>query len=166
MLPILSVALAGLMEKIGTGLEGQWKKILSLEKYFAAFLLMIAVIFFYLSFSNFNYRKIAMESTYFPVGSVQFLRMNHVFWQYVESLYWGGYLAFKLYPDYRISMDGRDITAYPVQAVLDNFSSETVDDYNKILQKYNVNFVLTDSEYDAKTHVTLFKKISKILTGS
>ena len=44
-----------------------------------------------------------------PVGAADFLRANHLEGRLFNHYEWGGYLIYRLYPDYRVFVDGRTV---------------------------------------------------------
>jgi len=55
-----------------------------------------------------------------PCKVVTAMREQHVRGNVYLPLWWGGYLTWRLYPDVRVSMDGRNITAFSGERVLEN----------------------------------------------
>jgi hypothetical protein len=52
-------------------------------------------------------RRAADESQNFPVAAVEFMRSNSLPQPVYNEYGWGGYMIWKLYPDYRVYIDGR-----------------------------------------------------------
>lgn len=52
-------------------------------------------------------RQAADESRYFPVAAVEFIRENRLPQPVFNEYGWGGYMIWKLRPDYRVYIDGR-----------------------------------------------------------
>jgi hypothetical protein len=52
-------------------------------------------------------REAADESRNFPVAAVRFMRENSLPQPVFNEYGWGGYMIWKLYPDYRVYIDGR-----------------------------------------------------------
>ena len=59
-----------------------------------------------------QYESLNMERELFPVASVEFLKENKIPGNMFNPYEWGGYFAWKLYPQYRIFIDGRANTLY------------------------------------------------------
>ena len=55
-----------------------------------------------------------------PFGAAAFLRANGLTGNLYLPMWWGSYLTWELYPGIRVSMDGRNDTAYPVALVGEN----------------------------------------------
>ncbi|OGI02328.1 MAG: hypothetical protein A2Y25_10340 [Candidatus Melainabacteria bacterium GWF2_37_15] len=49
----------------------------------------------------------------FPVGAVEFIRQNNIKGNLVSVFHWGSYIAWKLYPNCLIALDGRFEEVYP-----------------------------------------------------
>jgi len=47
------------------------------------------------------------EAERFPTAAVEFMRANHPPQPVYNEYHWGGYLIWKLYPEYRVMIDGR-----------------------------------------------------------
>ena len=55
-----------------------------------------------------------------PCGAVAFLRSRGARGNLYNPLWWGAYVTWKLYPSVRVSMDGRNVSLFPDQMVLEN----------------------------------------------
>lgn len=62
---------------------------------------------------------LSLENQLFPRWAVQFLEANRLPPALFAPYGWGGYLGWKLYPDYRVFIDGRAADVYPAQVYLD-----------------------------------------------
>jgi hypothetical protein len=60
--------------------------------------------------------------THGPRGAVAFLRANGLSGRVFNPLWWGSYLTWELYPDVRVSMDGRNVTLFPADLVGENLA--------------------------------------------
>lgn len=49
----------------------------------------------------------------YPVDAVTFLKKNFVGPRLLQTFQWGGYAIWHLWPDYRVAVDGRNVTVYP-----------------------------------------------------
>ncbi|HEX8794293.1 MAG TPA: hypothetical protein VF765_25290 [Polyangiaceae bacterium] len=67
---------------------------------------------------------IGFDPTHLPEGAARWAEAYHPTGNLWNSPPFGGYLAFRLYPEVRILMDGRHGTAYPIQDVLEVEASE------------------------------------------
>jgi hypothetical protein len=55
-----------------------------------------------------------------PCGAVSFLRQRGVTANVYTPLWWGAYVTWALYPAVHVSMDGRNISLYPDEMVVEN----------------------------------------------
>lgn len=82
------------------------------------------------------------ESIRNPIAAVDFIHVHHVPGTIYNQYGWGGYLIYRLYPDYRVYIDGR------ADVYGDQFFAETMKVYDGIepwrqtFDKYQVNSVL------------------------
>ncbi len=60
-----------------------------------------------------------------PCGAVAFLRNRGYEGNVFNPLWWGGYVTWELYPQVRVSMDGRNISLYSDRMVLENLKFYT-----------------------------------------
>jgi hypothetical protein len=58
----------------------------------------------------------------FPFQAAAFMRVNQLQGNVFAPLWWGSFLTWQLYPDVRVSMDGRNVTLYPSAMVRENVS--------------------------------------------
>ena len=56
---------------------------------------------------------------------MSFLRENHVEGNLFNPLWWGSYITWELYPRVRVSMDGRNISLFPDEMVVENLKFYT-----------------------------------------
>lgn len=57
--------------------------------------------------------RLVVPASYYPVGAVEFLRINHLSGNLATPFRWGEYVLWKLYPQVKVSFDGRYETVYP-----------------------------------------------------
>jgi len=57
----------------------------------------------------------------FPVAAVAFIKNNHIRGNLIVPFDWGSYTAWHLFPQCRVSIDGRYDTAYPLEVIQDNW---------------------------------------------
>jgi len=65
-----------------------------------------------------------------PCGAVAFLRDQGAQGNLYNPLWWGAYITWELYPSVRVSMDGRNVSLFPDEMVLENMKFYT-DDVNR-----------------------------------
>jgi hypothetical protein len=56
----------------------------------------------------------------FPYEAAAFMRANKLHGNVYAPLWWGSFLTWKLYPDVRVAMDGRNVTLFPSAMVREN----------------------------------------------
>jgi hypothetical protein len=56
-----------------------------------------------------------------PCRAVEFMRRNGVKGNVYNPLWWGSYISWELYPAVRVSMDGRNVSLFPDEMVMENF---------------------------------------------
>lgn len=96
-------------------------------------------------YSGINYASLNKEWDVMPVGGVEFLKLNHIPGNMFNSYEWGGYLLWKLYPEYKVMIDGRGGMAYPEEVFRDLNEAVWVDDkWRAVMDKYKINFVITN----------------------
>ena len=82
-----------------------------------------------------------------PVQAVAFLKENHVKGNLWVPLHFGGYALFHLYPDVKVSIDGRWAMVYPRQIMQDNMEFSfrgTGGRWKQVLEKYGANLALVE----------------------
>jgi hypothetical protein len=84
-----------------------------------------------------------------PCQAVAFMKANGLAGNVFSPLWWGSYVTWNLYPDVRVSMDGRNISLFPDRMVIENFDffmkgagSADVD----APLRYDTNFVLSPTD--------------------
>lgn len=96
----------------------------------------------------------------FPVAATQFLQQNRLPPTVYNFYDWGGYLMWKLYPDYQVFVDGRNTSAEILEASnrIDNSWNGWLEDF----KRYNVNTVISRTcYYDSGGPVPLVETLAK-----
>lgn len=124
-----------------------------------------AFIFFIPGKYRVDYKNLSMEKDLFPVAGAQFIAANRLEGNMFNPYEWGGYFIWKLYPQYKVFIDGRANTLYPEplyrESLLtmsgypgweeakkenipgwDQLKSYGFPGWSAILDKYDINFVL------------------------
>lgn len=84
-----------------------------------------------------------------PCGAVNFLRQNHVEGNVYNPLWWGSYITWELYPQVRVSMDGRNISLFPDEMVVENLKFYSQDIREADLDaplRYDTDLLLVPSD--------------------
>ncbi|MCK5662621.1 MAG: hypothetical protein KAI17_03995, partial [Thiotrichaceae bacterium] len=93
-----------------------------------------------------EYRLPVLEKRY-PVQAADYLKNYQDGGNILNVLQYGGYLLYKLSPDYKVYFDGRSNILYPIEYVRHNValwsSTNTVDD---VVRQYDINYVVRTNE--------------------
>jgi hypothetical protein len=87
-----------------------------------------------------------------PCGAVDYLRANAITGNVYTPLWWGAYVTWQLYPAIRVSMDGRNISLYSQEMVLENlkFYTDKASDVNVGAPlRFDTDFLLIPSDSPA-----------------
>lgn len=84
----------------------------------------------------------------YPVKAIEYIKKNDLKGNMMTNFNWGEYIIFNLYPDTKVSFDGRYETVYPKKVVDDNTRFTNGDKgWKDVLNNYNPDMVLL-SKYD------------------
>jgi hypothetical protein len=105
------------------------------------------VLLTFCTFTIFRVRQVVggqaeAEAKSFPAGAVTFLQREHISGPIMNHYNWGGYLIWKLYPQYPVFMDGRaDVYG---DALMNQFGATyyLIDDWKKSLQIWDIRTVV------------------------
>lgn len=87
--------------------------------------------------------RIIVNPGEYPVGAVRFLKANDARGNLLLPFTWGEYAIWHLYPDCRVSIDGRFRTAYPESVIKDHFiHKEDAAGWKRLMEKYPADIVL------------------------
>jgi hypothetical protein len=115
-----------------------WRRTCALLASFLALFFMA-----YRSFFPIDYRNLSMEHALFPVYGMEFIKANHVTQPLFNPYEWGGYMLWKLYPPYRVFIDGRANTSYPEEVYRESLMVMFGEKgWEEILDRYEVKSVL------------------------
>jgi hypothetical protein len=97
----------------------------------------------YRTFSSIDYGNLSMEKTLFPFYGMEFIRANNVPQPLFNPYEWGGYMLWRLYPEYHVFIDGRANTSYPPEVYRESlvvmFGEKG---WQEILERYGIKSVL------------------------
>jgi len=83
-----------------------------------------------------------VEAREFPSAAVEFMRTNNVAQPIFNEYHWGGYLIWKLYPNYRVFMDGR-ADVYGDELIEEFFRMhDGAKDWRDLLEHYRIESVV------------------------
>ena len=148
--PVFAIAAAPyLTENISLMVQrsGIFEKIRSFSIYVILSVFLFILVGYQLSFTGFKYIKaecnIIVDPTKYPVYAVHFLKQNGIKGNILLPFDWGEYAIWKLYPDCKVSIDGRFRTVYPEEVLTNHF--EAAGDESKLidlLEKYPPDIIL------------------------
>ena len=102
--------------------------------------LLVCLIVWALSLPSFG---VGFSGTLFPERAIEYVTANAPEKEMFNIYDWGGFLIWKLYPRYRVFIDGRGPDAYPPEIWADYQAVQGGEEgWEEILDKYGVNFVL------------------------
>jgi hypothetical protein len=81
----------------------------------------------------------------YPVSAVQFLRDNNIKGNLLVPFDWGEYAIWKLYPNNKVSIDGRFDTVYPIDVINDHFAGAGREEaWHDLINKYPTDIILAE----------------------
>lgn len=82
---------------------------------------------------------------FYPVGAIEFVRLNELHGNLATPFNWGEYALWKLYPQVKVSFDGRYETVYTPSTTTDNLNfMASQGDWRRLLREYPTDMVLVD----------------------
>ena len=82
----------------------------------------------------------------YPINAVEFIKINNLKGKIIAQFHYSTYIAWKLYPDIKIYMDGRQEQVYD-KKIFDElmyFYLHLGDNPHKIVEEYSPDYILTD----------------------
>ena len=124
-----------------------FEKIRSFSSYAILGVFICILVGYQLFFTGSKYIKaqgnIIVDPTKYPVSAVHFLKQNGIKGNILLPFDWGEYAIWKLYPDCRVSIDGRFRTVYPEEILRDHFAAEVGESkLRELLEKYPPDIIL------------------------
>jgi hypothetical protein len=84
------------------------------------------------------------EHTIYPVGAVEYLRLNGFKGNILVPFDWGAYIIWKLHPNVKVSLDSRYEVAYPKQVFNEQYDLYMgAQNWTELLKKYAPDIILT-----------------------
>ncbi|UCD31104.1 MAG: hypothetical protein JSV38_09815 [Desulfobacterales bacterium] len=83
-----------------------------------------------------------------PSQTIAFLEKNRIKGNLWVPLHYGGYVLFHLYPDIKVSIDGRWAMVYPRQTMQDNMTfafQGTKGKWKQLLEKYGADLAIVET---------------------
>ena len=91
--------------------------------------------------SEFN---IIVDPSVYPVYAIQFLKENEITGNILVPFMWGEYVIWKLYPECKVSIDGRFRTVYPEEIINDHFTAlRSERKWMELVNKYPPDIILS-----------------------
>lgn len=98
----------------------------------------------------------------FPEASIQYLREHEPGGNLATPFNWGQYAIYHLHPKFRVSLDGRYDTVYPIDTFVDfQLKAYRGVEWEKIFRNYGTDFVLVpnDSPLDARLEASPYLRL-------
>ena len=111
-------------------------------------ILLLFIVGYHLSHATYRYLKagfhIFVDPFYYPVQAVEFMQANQIEGNLMLPFEWGEYAIWKLYPQCRVSIDGRFRTAYPEDVLKDHiFPVNDEAAWSRLISKYPTDIILS-----------------------
>lgn len=117
----------------------------SYKKIIVLLLCLFAVYQFYSGINKYiiSRCRIIIPLQEYPVAAIQFLKINNIKGNLLLPFTWGEYAIWKLYPDCRVSIDGRFRTIYPESVIRDHLiSGNDSNGWKTLIDKYPADILL------------------------
>jgi hypothetical protein len=87
-----------------------------------------------------------VSSTYYPLGAVDFMKINNLSGKILTDFEWGEYIIWEMYPECKVGMDARYEAVYPTE-VFNNYANFYFDinGWKEFLINYSHDFILLKS---------------------
>ena len=139
--PFLAAAVERLIRKLKDGTR-KWVLV--------SCTLTIAVYQFYsISEIHLQHRaQLIVNPAEYPTQAADFMARNRIRGNLVLPFDWGEYFIWKLYPEVRVSIDGRYTTAYPMEAIQEHWEwMEGKQGWRKLLEAYPAEIAITNRHH-------------------
>jgi len=92
--------------------------------------------------------RLVVSPEEYPTQAVDFLQRNGARGNLAVPFDWGEYLIWRLYPEVRVSIDGRYTTAYPMQVIRENWEwMGGGKEWSRLLERYPTEIALTKRDH-------------------
>lgn len=88
---------------------------------------------------------LGLKAGQYPAGAADFIRQQNLPANLYNSYDWGGYLMWRLYPDYLVFLDGRSGSVELFEASIE--IDEARDGWGRLLDRHGVNTIVTRTCY-------------------
>jgi hypothetical protein len=142
-IPFVAVILHTLSRRIDAFFNTLERKVPTLEVLFFFPCLIPLAWYGWSGFWAVDYQNLSMEKALFPRFAMEFIKENRLPGPIYNPYEWGGYMLWKLYPDYRVFIDGRANTSYPPEVYRESlFTMFGRKGWQETLDKYDIKAVL------------------------
>ena len=149
-LPTMAYHLDGAILRI-SGKSTQGKPLSKIPVYASALMFLSIAAFFFAQGLPERW-QISIGKDPLPVQSAAFIKANDFKGNLWVPLHFGGYVLFHLYPDIKVSIDGRWTMVYPRDVMKDNMAFAfhgTGGKWKEVLEKYGADFALVETKNPA-----------------
>jgi hypothetical protein len=104
-----------------------------------------------------------------PCGAVQFLRENRLTGNVYNTLHWGSFITWELYPSIRVAMDGRNVSLFPRPMVEESLTFYTTgaDDIDMDAPiRYPSDYLLVPADMPALSRVLKDRRWHRIFADN
>ena len=144
--PLFAIAAApflaeAVQELVGKLKDGKWEWVL------VSCIITIALYqFYWISKIHLQHRfQLIVSPREYPTQAVDFLQRNGIRGNLAVPFTWGEYFIWKLYPEIRVSIDGRYTTAYPTEVIQEHWTwMEGKKGWRKLLERYPAEIAITN----------------------
>jgi hypothetical protein len=154
-LPAMADHLDGVIIRI-SGKPTQGKPLSRIPVYGSAFMFLSIGAFFIVQGLPERW-QISIGKDPLPVQSTAFIKANAFKGNLWVPLHFGGYVLFHLYPDIKVSIDGRWTMVYPREVMKDNMAFAfhgTGGKWKEVLETYGADFALVEAKNPAIREMT------------
>ena len=155
------------MEKVKNYLQIEDNSILLIKKFKeAAFVVAVLAFSSFVIFKEFN--KFVIDKNFYntyPVKISEFIRANNLKGNVLAPFHVSSFLGYKLYPNIKIHMDGRQEQVYTPE-IFDEmmfFFLNATDDPAFVLKKYDINILILQKDYKILSYKDKFKDYYHVL---
>jgi hypothetical protein len=133
-----------------------------LNKGFA--IIVIIVFTALLSTINFSDWKFKFLQEKYPLNAIRFIKENSLKGNILIPFHWGSYATWRLYPDNKVSIDGRYVTAFPEKVYNENLDFYFArKNWKNFLETFKPDILLVDQKFSPVYEKLLKEKYWRII---
>ncbi|MFQ5888118.1 MAG: hypothetical protein ACE5HY_05425 [Candidatus Hydrothermarchaeales archaeon] len=147
--PLFAIVAAPFLA-VGIQRVSHWIERGTREWILAAGILAIALYqFYWIGRIHLEHRfQLVVSPEEYPTQAADFLRRNGVRGNLVVPFDWGEYFIWKLYPEVRVSIDGRYTTAYPMEVIQDHWNwMKGKKGWRRLIERYPTDIAITNRKH-------------------